>query len=141
MPANSILGSAMNVNAAMIIEPAAAASCPFGENPPFTPASHFFIVVIILTLSSRQPISEAKVSDAATATAAENTHMPFSWSSNINASTATSPGSPPFATTLPQLRCPSIDSDRPLAVFSSNLHFVALCADAKNPSKISNQVQ
>ena len=84
------------------------------------------MVVIILTLSSRQPISEANVSAAATDTAAENSQSPFSWSSRMNAIIATKPGSPPFATTLPQLLWPSLDSERPLAAFSSNLHFVAL---------------
>ena len=62
----------------MMVEPTNAAICPFGENPPFKPGSHFFIVVIILTLLSRQPISEAKVSAAATATEAENIQSPLS---------------------------------------------------------------
>ena len=48
-------------------EPRRAAFCPVAEKPPFNPASHGFIVVIILTLSSRHPISLANVSAAATA--------------------------------------------------------------------------
>ena len=81
------------------------------------------------------------VSAAATATAAENNHNPFSWSSMRKAIIATKPGSPPLATTLPQLRCPSLDSERPFCAFSSNLHFVALCAVPKNPRRMINQVQ
>jgi len=71
---------AKKVKNPIIEEPNKAAFCPVVENPPFSPASHGFRVVIILTLSSRHPISLANVSAAATATAALNIQIPNSQS-------------------------------------------------------------
>ena len=49
--------------------PPKAAACPRGDTPPLRPGSHRRRVVIIRTRSSRQPNSEAHVSEVATATA------------------------------------------------------------------------
>ena len=55
------------VSRAIINAPKKAAIWPLGLQPPFSPGSHFFIVVIMRTLGSTQPNSLAKVSAAATA--------------------------------------------------------------------------
>ena len=105
------------------------------------PGSHFLKFVIIRTLSSRQPNSLAKVSAAATDTAAPNIHKPNSHSSRRNAPVAISAGMPPFANTFTQPRWPSSLSDIFLAFFSSNFHFVAKCENTKNARSVSNHVQ
>ena len=146
--AMSVLRSAENMtmlesNALIPIKtpPAAAASCPLGEKPPFTPASQGLKVVIMRTRSSRQPISLAHVSEVATATAAANIHKPCSQSPRTNARSATIAGIPPFAATLIQPRWPSEDSFNPRCVFSSKRHFVATWLLNKKQSNKSNQVQ
>ena len=77
----SVVHQAKKVNTATTAEPATAASCPLGEKPPFSPCSHGLSVVIMRTRGSKQPISLAKVSEAATATAAPNIHTPVFQSS------------------------------------------------------------
>ena len=99
----SWLRTALNVIKLMIRAPLSAAICPVLK------IHHLFQVrilrvVIILTLSSQHPNSLAKVSAAATETAAPNIHNPYSHSSVRNAPVAISAGIPPLASTLIQPR-------------------------------------
>ena len=96
-----------------------------GDIPPFVPAGTASRVVIIRVLGSRLPISEARVSEAATETDEQSMKYAHSWPPMKKFPIAIMLAIPPLAITFFQPLTPALASSADIFAFSSNLHLVA----------------